>query len=968
MAEPPPASDVRALLLTDIIDSTRLWETLGDAVMAPLIQAHDRMARDLIPRWDGREIDKTDGLLVLFATARDAVAYAMAYHRSLAALDPRLRARAALHVGRVYLRENTAADVARGAKPLEVEGLPMSLTARVASVAQGGQTLLTVEAREALDDTDLRVVSHGHWRAHGIAQPVELFEAGDDDAPFTPPADAPKMYRVVRRDDLWLPMGELPHGLPAERDPFIGRTAPLAELARRLQGGSRLVSVIGMGGTGKTRLATRFGWTWLGDHPGGVWFCDLTQARDVDGIVNAVAKGLDVPLGAGDPVVQLGHAIAGRGNCLVILDNFEQVARHAEETLGHWLDRARDARFVVTSREVLGVAGEEVLALPPLPAPEAAALFVSRAEAARRDLVRSAEADRSIADLMRLLDGLPLAIELAAARTRVMPPDALLARMSERFRLLSSGGGRVDRHATLRATLDWSWDLLPAAERRALAQLSVFQGTFDLAAAEAVVDLSAGADAPWTVDVLQSLVNKSFLRPDGERFVLETSVREYAAEHLATPERFPGSGPAARDAAYRAHGAHYARLATGATVEAGIDLDNHIAACRRAVERRDAPTAVATLVGAWGSIKLRGPFRVGVDLARLVRSVPALEPGARAEVEWLLGSALGACALTVEARACFESALELGRSVHDRLREAVVLSDLGALLADEGRMDAALRLLGDALAIARELGDRALEAQALDRVGTTHLQLGHLEEASGCCRSALEIARESGDRRLQGKVLGNLGLVHANQGDLEAARARFAEGLAIAREVGDRKWEGNALSNLGLLSQMQGRLAEAVELLEAAVATARDLGDLRLECIGNGNLGIVQDSLGRAEAARTHYEAAVASARRLQDPRSEGQFLSYLGLLHAREGRIETSRRCLDDAQALLTDVSDAVWLGVVLCSRAECEQLAGDADAARRALGEAEGIAAEAQVGAQSELGSALARARGLLAAVVPG
>jgi len=245
---------------------------------------------------------------------------------------------------------------------------------------------------------------------------------------------------------------------------------------------------------------TRFGWDSLGKFPGGVWFCDLSQARDLDGIVHAVALGLDVPLSKDDPVTQIGHAVAGRGQCLVILDNYEQVARHADETLGRWLNRAGNARFLVTSREVLGLSGEEVFALAPLSAADSLLLFVRRAAAAKPEFQPSREDEAAIAPLVKLLEGLPLAIELAAARVRVMPPRMLLARMTQRFKLLASGGGRVDRQATLRAVFDWSWDLLSLPEKTALAQLSVFEGGFTLESAEAILDLSGCPNAPWPMD------------------------------------------------------------------------------------------------------------------------------------------------------------------------------------------------------------------------------------------------------------------------------------------------------------------------------------------------------------------------------------------------------------------------------------------------------------------------------------
>jgi class 3 adenylate cyclase len=283
-------SAVRALLLTDVVDSTALSETLGDAEMAVLWAAHDRLARDLLPHWRGREIDKTDGMLLLFDAAPDAVAYAIAYHRALATLDPPLKARAGLHVGPVILRENSPSDVARGAKPIEAEGAAKAVAARVMSIANGGQTLLSADARNTLGEIALRLESHGHWRMKGIAEPLELFEIGAADAPFAPPPDAAKCYRVVREGEVWLPVRDIRRNLPAERDAFVGRKALLLELAHRLDTGARLVSVLGIGGAGKTRLVTRFGWSWLGDFPGGAWFCDLSQARSLDGIVHAVAQ------------------------------------------------------------------------------------------------------------------------------------------------------------------------------------------------------------------------------------------------------------------------------------------------------------------------------------------------------------------------------------------------------------------------------------------------------------------------------------------------------------------------------------------------------------------------------------------------------------------------------------------------------------------------------------------------------
>ena len=203
------AGEAFALLVTDVVDSTQLTERLGNAEAARLWTAHDRLARDLLPTYRGLEIDKTDGLLLLFRDAADAADYAAAYHRALGDLPIPLRARAGLHVGRVVLRDNLAADVARGAKPVEVEGVAKATAARIMSVAIGGQTLVSPTAKDGMGIAGRRFHSHGHWRLKGLAEPIELFEAHGT-APSAPPADHAKAYRVVRDGDLWLPVRENP--------------------------------------------------------------------------------------------------------------------------------------------------------------------------------------------------------------------------------------------------------------------------------------------------------------------------------------------------------------------------------------------------------------------------------------------------------------------------------------------------------------------------------------------------------------------------------------------------------------------------------------------------------------------------------------------------------------------------------------------------------------------------------------
>ena len=966
----------RALLMTDIVDSTLLTERLGDKAAAALWAAHDRVARDLLRAWHGQEIDHSDGFLLLFERAVDAIGYAVAYHRALTTFDEPLRARAGVHVGAVAMRRNSAADVALGAKLLEVEGVAKSIAGRVMSIALGGQTLLTAAARDALGATTQRLEAHGHWRMKGVAEPIELFEAGDADdaseggAPFVPPPDSAKAYRVVMRGELWQPVREVRHSLPAERDAFVGRGGPLLELARRFDAGARLVSVLGMGGTGKTRLVTRFGRAWLGDFPGGVWFCDLSQARDLLGIASATARGLDVPLGRDAPIAQLGLAIAGRGRCLVILDNFEQVARHAPEALGCWLDAATEAQFLVTTREVLGLPGEQIVALAPLPGNEAAELFLRRAAAAKSDLKLSVDDQAAVAPLVQLLDGLPLAIELAAARVRVMPTRTLLARMDERFKLLASLGGRQDRQATLRATFDWSWELLAAAEKAALAQLSVFEGSFALEAAEAVLDVAACDPETWIVDVLQSLGDKSFVRPVGQdRFELLRSVQAYAAEHLSLEGRYPGSGPSAMRAAQHRHGTWFAALGPRRAVEgACADLANLVVSCRRAIALAQPAMAVAALRGAWAAVNRHGPFSAGAELADAVCRMPGLEGAAAAQAYAVRGSALNSLGRPPEARQHYELALGLARAAGDRACQAEVMASLATLDGNEGRSDEARAGHLDALALARQLGDADTECAALNGLANVDFIQGRFDTARASYEAALARARESGDRSWQCALLSNLGMLHANVGAMDEARPCLTQSLGLARLIGDRRREGSALCNLGMLHLVQRRPDEAIDVCEEALRVARELGHRRVEGIVQCNLGLAHEEGGRSRDALRHFDAALRVMRELGDPLYEGQFLGYQGRSLSRLGEVEPARESIAAGLALLRGASDPLSLGVLLCDRAECEWRAGDSPAAQQARDEARDLATKAGAGPQSELGQALARVEGQFAEVKAG
>lgn len=976
-----PTGEPAALLFTDVVDSTLTTQRLGDERVRQIWTEHDRHARELLRLHHGREIDRADGFFLLFADPADAARYALEYHVAVHAVG--LAARIGLHVGSVTLREASDDDVAQGAKRTEVEGLAKPLAARVMGMAYGGQTLLSAAARAAVAETldaDLQIESHGHYRLKGIDEPVEIFELGArDTASFVPPRDTDKTYRVVRADGAWRPLREVPHSLPAERDAFVGRADDLRAIARRFDGSSRLLTLLGPGGTGKTRLVIRYARAWLGDWSGGVWFCDLSEARSLDGIFFAVARALDVRLGADDPASQLGHAISGRGRCLVVLDNFEQVVEHAAATLGRWLDMAAEAAFAVTSRERLHLRGEEVYPLEPLPLEsDAIELFALRARAQRPDFRLDDTCRTAVAEVVRLLDGLPLAIELAAARVNVLSPGQLAVRVRDRFRLLAGVGGAGGRQATLKAAIDWSWQLLTPWEQEALSQCSVFEGAFTLPAAEAVLDLSAWPDAPPVVDTVQALVDKSLLRRlipagassrhalDEPYFGMYISIHEYArekcrqhgaADELATQQRhgnyFAGFGGDAAIEALAVHGGERRHRALQ------LELDNLVVACRRALARGDGETAVATYRAAWEVLAYQGPFGLGVSLGAEVCASADITELQRALARLSHSEALARVGQTQDLEAEFEQGLARVRAIGDRRLEGRILGKLGTVALWNGRLDECRAYYTAALQIFRALGNRLYEGRMSGNLAISFHEQGRADEARTCYEAALAIWRELGSLRDEGISLSNLADLLGEQGHPEEARAAFDRSLAILRELGDRDSEAVTLDALGHLLASTGATDEAIEAFRASLRLTQELGNRRVETQVLQSLGGALLEQGAFDEARLMLEQVLAMLRTAPNRRLEAHALGGLGDLYFRQGRIADAAARLAQAEAMLREQGDRPMLARVLCVRGLVDLANADAAAASAALSEAEAAAATMGVGPDSEIGRSLAKLR---------
>ena len=687
--------------------------------------------------------------------------------------------------------------------------------------------------------------------------------------------------------------------LPGERDGFVGRSADLDALRALFVADARLVSVLGMAGTGKTRLAVRYATVHCGEWFGGVWFCDLSEAETAEDVERRMAAVLSVPLVEGDGEAQLAWAIAARGEALFVLDNFEQVVEAARSTLSRWLDRAPHARFLVTTRERLGLAGEHILALSPMHHDDAVALFLRRAKAARHDFEPTAEDLAHIPPLVELLDRLPLALELAAARVRVWTPRKILERMSDRFRLLTGGVGGPERQSTMRRALDWSWDLLGPDERVALAQACVFRGGFDLEAFEAVV-LVEGA---WPADLLQALVDRSLVRDvGGGRFDLLQTVFAYAQERI---------GSASLSVELR-HGNYFAWLGSPSAIEAlhrvdgeprrralRSELQNLLAAHARALTRIDAETAAGCARAAWAVLEYEGPFEQGVELLRtaLLAGPLMLESELQTRLALILALRLSGDVVASEtvARETMALALRGGRMSELGRVEA----NLAFLLGGQGRVDEARRLYDVALPRLREARDDVALSHVLGSEAGLCWEVGNIEQSEAGFHEALSIARRIGFRRQEGILYSNLGVLTGPHIHIEDRLAHYDAALEIHREVGNRRSEGITLGNRGNVYSDMGRIAETLQDYDHALTLHREVGNRRFEGITLGNLASLYATVGQPLLGRMNAEAAVAIHREIGNRRSEALVRLTLATLDLDEGQIASAERQATAAHAL---------------------------------------------------------------------
>jgi predicted ATPase/class 3 adenylate cyclase len=903
-------TEFRALLLTDVVDSTKLSEAIGDLAMAEVWAAHDRVARGLLPQWRGREIDKTDGMLLMFDTAADAVYYALHYHHALADLHMPLKARAGLHVGPVILRENAPEDVARGAKPLEVDGLAKPTAARVMSLARGGQTLLTPEAREDLGKTVLKTQSHGHWQIKGVADPIELFEVGFPEDRFVAPSDSEKVFRVVKTGDWWMPVKDIPNNLPHQGTSFVGREREIDEVKATL-GQARLITLLGMGGLGKTRLSLQVAAEQLALFPDGVWFLDLSPLTDGALVAAEAARVLNVAEEPGRPILATLSAHLKAKRALLILDNCEHLIKPSADLAHAIIKNAPNVRMLASSREPLHVPGEKTYPILPLPVPDRLAslevlratpsvqLFVERAQAHKASFELNEREAPAVAELVARLEGIPLALELAAARVRAMSVADINKRLTDRYKILT-GGSRVlqERQQTLRALVDWSYDLLQDNEKLQLRRLAVFVGGFDLEAAEKVCGVEPIEDFE-VLDLLGSLVDKSLVmaeeREEGTRYRMLETIRDYAADKLK------GEGEDAEAAAR--HCEYYYRMAVEA--RNGIDgpdqpqwltrlereLDNLRASMVLALSgvTEDPVLSVKLAVQLQGFWILRGYITEGRRLVKAALKMPAVQEFALAKAHALyVGAALAGCQSDhAEALQMLEDSLVIHRELGDPENIAGTLSTMSLMRLETGDAARARADETEALGLFRQEGQKLNEGIALRNLGQIALYENDLPQASEHLKQALVIAKRVKSLEEEGECELLLGEVKLELGDIAPAVVHFERALEVCREGADKRGEANAQWRLGTADLLDGQLDSARSRLGEALA-AFHRAEMWKELIGclEEFAGLAL-GLGQARAGVSIGAAATLARQRqglVRRPAAEARWQRRLELLREALG------------------------------------------------------------------------------------
>ena len=852
-------------LFTDIDGSTRLLQQLGDRY-AEVLATHRWLLRTAILDAHGHEIGaEGDALSAAFPRARDALLAAVAAQRVVQThpwpqgISPRVRM--GLHTG----------------EPLSGEtgyvGMDVHKAARITAAGHGGQILISQTTRELVvdelpDGVGLRDL--GEHRLKDLDKPHRLFQVIVADLL----ADFPPLRSLNIQ----------PHNLPIQLTSFIGRTREIAEI-KRLLGPARLVTLTGSGGAGKTRLALQVGAEVVDVYPDGVWLAELAPIADLVLVPKTVASALSVPEQPGCEMTEtLVDALRPKA-LLLVLDNCEHLLMASADLAAALLRACPQVHILATSREELGVAGEAVWRVPSLSLPnlrrlpvtgdlvqyEAIRLFVERATLIQPGFAVTDSNAVAIAQVCTRLDGIPLAIELAAARVKVLPVEEIAKRLGDQFGLLT-GGSRTapPRQQTLQAAMDWSYDLLSEKERTMLRRLSIFAGGWTLETAEAVC-AEEGIEASDILDLLTRLLDKSLVVKqdrDGEgRFRLLETIKQYARGRLLE------SGEA--ESLDRRHRDHYLALAERADQELR-GPGQHIWLARLEAEHDNLRAALD-----WSQATEEG-VEAGLRLAAALHRY------------WLRRGHWS------EGRQRLTAVLSHGAAQQSSLAGAKALHAAGQMASIQDHDPEAWMYCKKALAVYQQLQDKVGIAVALYSLG----MLAHKQDDQATARSnfekSLAMFRESGDKSGIATVLNDLAEVAAMQGDNVAAQLMLEESLAIRRELGDVWGMGAALNDLGGLARLRGDYQQAAALYHKSLTLHLESGSKADIAWLHYNLGVALLHMGDHQQAAALFRESLTGYLELESKSGISQSIAGLASVTIAKGQPQRGVRLLSISKRLL--------------------------------------------------------------------
>ena len=858
-------------LFTDIEGSTRLLQQLGEKY-ATVLADHDRLLREICESHHGKVVDiHGDSFFVAFSRALDAINAVVQCQRALASHSwpdgVSVRARMGLHTGEPQVNASG------------YMGIDVHRAARISAVAHGGQVLLSQTTHDLVESelsADVIFRDLGEHRLKDLRQPKRLYQLVISDLP----SDFPPLKSL----------NVSPSNLPIQLTSFIGREKEIAEVSQAI-GEYRLVTLTGPGGSGKTRLALQVASEMVELFHDGVFFVALAPITDSGLVVSAIAQFLGISEIPGHSILDSLKDYLQSKSLLLLLDNFEQVISTAP-LVAELLVTGSRLKILVTSREALRISGEHEYFVPPLALPNlkqlpsveslsqyaAVGLFLERARAVKPDFRITSDTAPAIAEICYRLDGLPLAIELAAARVKLLPPRAMLKRLEKRLEFLTGGARELPaRQQTLRNAIAWSYDLLDENEQKLFRQLSVFVGGCTLDAVEAV---SGDHQAyPSLLDHFGSLLDKSLLREvegisDEPRFIMLELLREFGLEQLEA------SG---EQETIRHHHANFF-LSLAEQAEAKLESADQLDWINRMEQEHD---------------NLRGA---------LEWSKTANGAG---EICLRLAGALG---LFWEARGYFSEGRERLSAVLSmefaRGRTAVhakLLARAAELAYRQSDYAMTVELAEESLAIYREVGDQQGIASVLIKLGNAATEAGDYETASGFLEEALMTWQELGDKHGTARALISLGWAALRPGDYELANARLEAALAISRELEDTRSIGFELSGLGEVALRQGDYGRATQLLEESLELRRQLGSKWGIGVSLGTLGWVAIREGDWSRALTRLGESLEVRQEIGDKGGCAWCLERLAEVALAQGKPEKAVRLLSAAAALRISIGSVI-------------------------------------------------------------